>query len=56
VGGRKFLLAVVGIVAVLIGSLPWVNMDADTKMLIVYIALGGAGIVAIEDIFKRLKG
>jgi hypothetical protein len=53
-GGRKSTFVLAAILAVAFRK--YLDLDAEAIEQIVYLALGGAGVIAIEDAVGKLRG
>lgn len=51
IGGRKFLLTFAAMAIIAVHDL--IGLDHEALQLVVWLALGGAGVVALEDMIKR---
>jgi hypothetical protein len=53
IGGRKFILIIIAMVLMALKSV--LQIDETTLNNILYLALGGAGAIAIEDAVGKLQ-
>ena len=53
-GGRKMVLIFTTII--LIACSKWIGLDAETLNKLIVVALGGSGVVALEDSAKAFAG
>lgn len=53
-GGRKSSLVFVAMV--IVAAHDWLGLDDATVQQVVYLALGGSGVIALEDALGAMRG